>query len=170
MEETKHQTTERLRKFINLQYVKIKRTAAVGSLVMLILNLSFTIYPYIEHRDIHPYAAVPLLFFGIFFLVWIAAHVYVSKMEMYRTEFLAEKILNPYSVYAIGPFEEMKYRSMDLVIMEALYDLTPEGEKKRRLREQIDQVKKWVELGYIPKKDFPKHLKRYYITKIESRL
>jgi hypothetical protein len=164
------QKTERIRRFINLQYVKIKRTAAVGSLVMLILNLSFTMYPFIEHRDIHPYAAIPLLFFSIFFLVWIAAHIYVRKMEMYRTEFLAERILNPYSVYAIGPFEEMKYRNMELVMMEALYDLLPEGEKKQRLREQIDQVQKWVDLGYIPKRDFPKHLKKYYITKIESRL
>jgi len=44
---------------------------------------------------------------------------------MYKTEFLAERILNPYTVYAIGPFEEMKYRNMDIVIMQYLHELLP---------------------------------------------
>ena len=161
---------EQIRRFLNLQYVKIKRTAAVGSLVMLILNLSFTMYPFIEHRDIHPYFAIPLIFLAVFFLVWLASHIYVKKFEMYRTESVAEKVYNPYAVYAIGPFEEMKYRYMDLVIMETLYDLLPEGEKKQKLKDQIKTVREWCDLGYIPKKDFPKHLKKYYITDKENRL
>ena len=161
---------ERIRRFINLQYIKLKRVAAVGSLVMLILNLSFTVYPFIEHRGVHPYLAVPLIFMFVFMIMWLAAHIYVKKLEMYRTEWVAEKMYNPYAVYAIGPFEEMKYRNFDLVIMETLYDLLPEGDKKQQLKEQISKVKNWCELGYIPKKDFPNHLKRYYITKKENRL
>ncbi|KYK21160.1 hypothetical protein AYK21_05360 [Thermoplasmatales archaeon SG8-52-2] len=161
---------ERFRKFFNLQYTKIKRTAAVGSLIMLILNLSFTIYPFIEHRGVHPYFAIPIIFLLIFLLVWLAAHIYVKKFEMYRTESLADKIYNPYSVYAIGPFEEMKYRNFDIVIMEALYDNLPDGSKKHELGEQIKKVKRWCDLGYIPKQEFPQHLKKYYITKKESRL
>ena len=161
---------ESYRKFINLQFVKLKRTAAVGSLIILTLNLSFIIYPFIEHRGIHPYVAVPIVFFSVLFIFWFVSHIYVKKMEMYRTEFLAEKILNPYGVYAIGPFEEMKYRNMDIVIMEALYDLLPEGSKKENLGEHIMKVKEWCTLGYIPKKDFPDHLKKYYITKTEARL
>ena len=89
---------------------------------------------------------------------------------MYRTEWLAEKILNPYGVYAIGPFEEMKYRNFDIVIMEKIFHLLPEGKCKNDLKNQIDKVKQWCDLGYIPKNDFPKHLKKYYITKNESRL
>jgi len=77
---------ERFRKFFNEQYVKMKQMAAVGSLILLAINLSFTIYPYIEHRRVHPYAAIPLLFLGIMLLIWLGAHVYVKKMEMYRTE------------------------------------------------------------------------------------
>ena len=167
---TKTVKEEQFRRFLNLQYVKIKRTAAAGSLIMLILNLSFTMYPYIEHRGVHPYFAIPLIFLVMFLLVWLVAHIYVKKLEMYRTESVAEKLYNPYAVYAIGPFEEMKYRNMDLVIMETLHDLLPEGEKKKKLKEQIETVRGWCDLGYIPKKDFPKHLKKYYITNIESRL
>jgi len=161
---------EGFRKFINLQYVKIKRTAAVGSLVMLIINLSFTIYPYIEHRGVHPYFAIPLIFLGAFLLVWLGAHIYVKKFEMYRTESVAEKVYNPYAVYAIGPFEEMKYRNMELIIMEMIYDVLPEGDKKKKFKEDIEKVRKWCDLGYIPKKDFPKHLTKYYMTKKEGRL
>lgn len=167
---TKTGKDERFRKILNLQYVKIKRTAAVGSLIMLILNLSFTMYPFIEHRNIHPYFTIPLIFLIVFLLVWLAAHIYVKKLEMYRTESVAEKFFNPYAVYAIGPFEEMKYRNMDLVIMKILHDLLPEGEKKQKLKEQIEKIRGWCDLGYIPKKDFPKHLKKYYLTNRESRL
>jgi hypothetical protein len=168
--ETKTVKEERFRRFLNLQYVKIKRTAAVGSLIMLILNLSFTMYPFIEHRGVHPYFAIPLVFLILFLLVWMAAHLYVKKLEMYRTESIAEKVYNPYAVYAIGPFEEMKYRNFDIVVMETLYDILPDGSKKQQLGEQIKKVKRWCDLGYIPKKEFPQHLKKYYITKKESRL
>jgi hypothetical protein len=161
---------ERLRKFVNLQFVKLKRTAAVGSLMILTLNLSFIIYPYIEHRGVHPYIAIPTVFFSVILLFWLISHIYVKKMEMYRTEFLAEKILNPYSVYAIGPFEEMKYMNIDIVLLETLYELLPEGQKKVALKEHIHKVKNWCRLGYIPKNDFPDHLKKYYLTKTEARL
>jgi hypothetical protein len=169
-ERIKENTADRLRRFVNMQYVKIKRTAAVGSMIILALNLSFSIYPFIQHRNIHPYVAIPLLFIAVILILWIAAHIYVKKLEMYKTEFLAERILNPYGVYAIGPFEEMKYRNMDLVIMNYLYELLPEGKSKQELQQQIQKVTHWCDLGFIPKKDFPNHLQKYYLTKNESRL
>jgi hypothetical protein len=162
--------SDRLKKFINMQYVKIKRTAAVGSLIILALNLSFSIYPFIEHRNIHPYLAIPLVFIFVVFFLWMAAHLYVKKLEMYKTESLADRIFNPYSVYAIGPFEEMKYRNIDLVIMKYIFELLPEGKQKNDLKDQIDKVTHWCNLGYIPKKDFPQHLRKYYITNNEMRL
>jgi hypothetical protein len=161
---------EKIRKFFNMQYVKIKRTAAVGSLIILTLNLSFSIYPFISHRGIHPYVAIPLLFSIVIIVIWIAADFYVKRLEMYRTESLAERILNPYAIYAIGPFEEMKYRHMEIPIMEAISKMMPEGKEKNIFDTQLDKVKTWCNLGYIPRKDFPNHLKKYYISKTENRL
>lgn len=161
---------EKIRKIINMQYVKIKRTAAVGSLIILTLNLSFSIYPFISHREIHPYVAIPIIFIIVILIIWFAAEIYVKRLEMYRTEFLAERILNPYSVYAIGPFEEMKYRTMEIPIMQALSKLMPEGSEKDDFDDQLKKVQEWCDLGYIPKKDFPNHLKKYYLTKTEHRL
>ena len=169
---------EKIRKFINMQYVKMKRMASVGGLILLAINLSLTIYPFVEFRfpeyilGILPRAwiGVPLIFLLIIFLIWVGAHIYTNKMEMYRTEFLAEKILNPYTVYAIGPFEEMLYRTMTIPTLEAAYMSMPEGKEKEGVKKSLDMAKKWVELGYIPKKDFPQHLKKYYITNKERRL
>jgi len=161
---------EKIRKFINMQYVKIKRTAAVGSLIILTLNLSFSIYPFISHRGIHPYIAIPSLFIIVLVIIWIAADIYVKRLEMYRTEFLAERILNPYTVYAIGPFEEMKYRNMEIPIMEALSKVLPEGNDKKEFDKHLEKVRKWCNLGYIPRKDFPEHLEKYYLSKTENRL
>ena len=161
---------EKIRKFFNMQYVKIKRTAAVGSLIILTLNLSFSIYPFISHRGIHPYVAIPLLFSIVIIVIWIAADFYVKRLEMYRTESLAERILNPYAIYAIGPFEEMKYRHMEIPIMEAISKMMPEGKEKISFDIQLYKVKNWCDLGYIPRTDFPDHLKKYYISKTENRL
>jgi hypothetical protein len=169
---------ETLRKFINMQYVKMKRMAAVGSLILLAINLSFTIYPFVEFRfpeyvlGMIPRAwvGIPVLLILILLLIMFGAHIYMSKMEMYRTEHLAERILNPYAVYQIGPFEEMLYRTMTIPTLEASYMAMPEGKEKEEVKKNLDRAKKYVDLGYIPKEDFPKHLKKYYITNKERRL
>jgi hypothetical protein len=58
---------ETLRKFINMQYVKMKRMAAVGSLILLAINLSFTIYPFVEFRfPDYVFGILPKAWFNIF--------------------------------------------------------------------------------------------------------
>jgi len=184
--------SERLRKFINIQYVKMKQMAAVGSLLLLAVNLSFVIYPYIEHRfpeyifTIIPRAwiGVLIIFMFIVFLIWIIAHLYVKKMEMYRTEHRAMIMFNPYQVYAFQPFWEMWWRDVyipqmrsQLSTLKSLFRIEKEENEKKQLQKDIDylgveikKVQEWLDLGFIPKKDFPNHLKPYYITKKEQRL
>ena len=82
-------TTDKIRRFINMQYVKIKRTAAVGSMVILALNLSFSIYPFIKHRNIHPYIAIPFIFIAVVFILWLAAHIYVKKTKNVQNRILS---------------------------------------------------------------------------------
>ena len=66
---------------------------------------------------------------------------------MYKTEFFSESVLNPYSVYVIGPFEEMNFRNMDSIIMQELADLMPQGERKKDLQKQIQKGTHWCDLG-----------------------
>jgi len=189
---------EKIRNFVNMQYVKMKRMAAIGSLLLLAVNLSFTIYPYVSHRFNNYVFGIPSAWFGvtsIFFLVvfiiWLGSHVYTTTMEMYRSEKKAEIILNPYQVYAFQPFWEMWWRDIYIPQMKAqlvtLKYLKSIEEKKNKenydtiqyhnitneinyLESEIKKVENWLDLGYIPKEDFPKHLKKYYITKKQRRL
>jgi len=182
---------ERIRRIINIQYVKIKRLAAIGSLLLLAINLSFTMYPYIEFRFPEytlgiprAYVGVPIIFILIMFIIWVCSHIYTNTMEMYRTESLANIIYNPYQVYAFQPFWEMWWRDVyvpqmksQVTVLKNLYKKETDEEEKEYLQKEIkfldsevEKIKNWLDLGFIPKKDFPKHLKKYYITNKEKRL
>ncbi len=162
---------EKIRKFFNMQYVKMKRVAAVGSMILLAINLTLTLYQYIEHRDIHPYIGIPILFVAIMLVILLCAHIYVKKMEMYRTEAHAEVVFNPFSVYAFSPFEEMMYTNSIVPIMEAMVHLLPKGSDERKTLDiKSKKFRRWCEMGYIPKDEFPDKLKEYYITNMQRRL
>lgn len=162
---------EKLRKFFNLQYVKMKRVASVGGMLLLTVNLTLVLYPYIEHRNIHPYIGIPILFTLMIVLILFSAHIYVKKMEMYRTESHAEIVYNPFSVYAFSPFEEMMYTNSMVPVMEALVDVLPEGsDARKKLDDKAKKFKRWCKMGYIPKDEFPAKLQEYYITNKQQRL
>lgn len=162
---------EVIRTFFNIQYVKLKKLSAVGSLTLLAINLSLTIFLYMEERDIHPYIGIPLVFIGVMIVLWLAAHIYVRKMEMYRTEQRAEIIFNPYAVYALAPFQEMIYSHSAVPMMKALIKLLPEGcDEQIELKKKLKKFESWCKMGYIPKKDFPDELKQYYLTDKQQRL
>lgn len=161
---------ERVRRFINIQIVKLQKIANVGSLILLILNFSFVAYPYVEHRDVHPYIVIPVIFVSLGLFILLLAHVYLKKLNMYRTQAEAERYFNPYQVYAIGPFEEMLYRYLWVPTLEAAINLQTDPVEKEKLIDIMEKFMGWVRLGYIPKKDFPKHLKKFYITDKQERL
>lgn len=168
---------EKIRRFLNLQYVKMKRMAAVGSLFLLAVNLSFVVYPYIEFRlpvsimgIPRAWIGVPLLLLFIVLLIWLGSHIYLRVFEMYRTETSADITYNPYTVYAITPFEEMLYTYFSIPTLEGVVTLLPDGPEKDKLVEKLEKFRKWIKLGYIPKEDFPVHLQKFYITNKENRL
>jgi len=182
---------EKIRNFINFQYVKMKKMAGVASLLLLAINLSFTIYPFIEHRFgeyvfgiPRAWITIPILFIFITFLILLGAHFYIKILEMYRTEAKANMTYNPYQVYAFQPFWEMWWRDVyipqmksQLSVLKTLYRNEKNYDEKNRLESdikymdsEIKKVQNWLELGYIPKEDFPKHLKKYYLTDKEQRL
>lgn len=161
---------ERVRRFFNMQIQKLKRVASIGSLILLVFNLSLLIYPYIEHRNVHPYLAIPTIFVLISLLILLLAHAYLKWLDMYRTEQETERYFNPYAVYAFQPWDEMVYRYIHIPMLEAVYHMQPEGNYKRDLEQLIKKLYRWVNKGYIPKEDFPDHLKKYYITNRQARL
>lgn len=161
---------EKIRGYINFQLAKLRKIAMIGSLLLMVLSNSLLIAGYIEHRDLHPYIAIPLVFFGMSAIIMILAHLYTSKFEMYRTEKLAEKMLDPYAVYAMLPYEEMWFREIYIPQQECFIEILPDGKQKEKMKKHLDNIRIWVSKGIIPKKHFPEHLKKYYLTDKENRL
>jgi len=163
---------ECIRGFINYQYVKLKRVAAVGGLIILVINLAFNVYPYVSHRLIFSniYLGIFLLFILIFFSLLILAHLYVVKVEMYRTEAKADAVLSPYNIYAFTPKDELFLRFFYLPTLEGIYSSLKNTTDKEDMKKVIDTVKFWRDSGYIPKEHFPVELKEWYKTKKERRL
>jgi hypothetical protein len=159
------ETSSPLKRFLTLQMTKIRKIAGVGSLFLLVLNLALQLYPNIEQRGVHPYVGIPLTIIGMGILIWIGSHIYVKIVQMSKYESLSEVRLNPYSVNHIAPFEELRYRYVDIPQMEAIYSTMKEGKAKQEFKKNIDIFKEWVELGYIPDKYFPPHLKKSIMYK-----
>ena len=93
------------KRFFNLQLIKLKKFAAVGSLLLLVLNFTFTIYPYVEHRGIHPYMGISVTFVFMCIIVLFAAHVYIRILGMYIAEASADISYSPTATWAIAPFQ-----------------------------------------------------------------
>ena len=160
-----------IKRWFNVQVTKIKHVGMLISIVLLALNLSLTVYSFIKWRGIHPYLGTTLLFFVIMFLILAFSHIWMNKWHMYAPQKMAEAILyNPYAVFAYTPFQEMWFSHIYIPIMEALYDTIQDEEKKKKFKKSLELVKKWTKLGYIPKEDFPEHLKKYYIFDEGMRL
>lgn len=185
MSKDRHDTTsmkekvqqEGFRKWFNLQFVKLKQVAMVGSLVILAVNLSLTLYPYIEHRL--PYyiweiprawLGIPLIFVFVMFVLWIIAHIWTSYLEMYRTQQRAERMLNPYNVYHFNPFQIAWYRNFHLPLMKEQLEQINNPDRKKKYKRQVERVERWLDIGYIPKDEYPDDIKEFYLTDKKNRL
>ena len=156
---------EKIRTYFIRQIVKVQRVAGIGSLVLLTINLSLAAYPYVAWRGVNPYFGIICIFMFVIFMVCFLAHIWMNWLEMYRGEAATKVSYNPYQVYTLSPYEEMWFRLWFIPVMEHMID----GDKEK-LSSNLVKVKEWVEKGYIPKKQFPEHLLKYYITKKEGRL
>jgi heme/copper-type cytochrome/quinol oxidase subunit 4 len=160
-----------MKKRFNVELTKIKQVAMVGSVVLLTLNIALTAYPYLAWRGVHPYAGVALVFLLILGLIWLLAHLYMNVLEMYKEQKLAENVLyNPYAVHQFNPFQEVTWMQYNMAVLEALRSITPDASAQQRLDDAIGAVERWLSLGYIPRRDFPPHLQRYYLTRREERI
>lgn len=143
--------------FIFEQIEKFVQFNGIGIPVMLVMNLTVGLLPYIEQRSFHPYLGFPLVFSTIFILYWTTAHIVVRKGGTYINRSRAAIKYNQYSVWAIPPFQHMMIQHVWLPVL------------KQSDLSKAEMVENWLRLGYIPKEDFPDELKEFYIAKEGSR-
>lgn len=148
-----------MKTWMNKQLFKFQQVFPISTLILLIINLSLQIYGQLEYRNLPFYQTTFSIMLVLFLCVWGFAHIYNDYFEMYKHKKLVEVTLyNPYQVYAFSPFEEVVWRTIYIPMLEEI------GSKN------VDKIKRWLDLGYIPKEDFPDHLKKYYLTKKPGRL
>lgn len=156
-------TIEGTKHFLFEQIEKFQQFSAIGMPVMLVLNLAVSLFSYLQWRNIHPYVGISSLTVVMMCLYWSIAHIVVKKGETFKSKARAAVKYNPYSVWALSPLQWM--------LMNHIWAPILEGTKETKEQQaQVNMVKNWLKLGYIPKEDFPENLKGFYITKGERRL
>jgi len=164
---------EGIRKFIAMQYAKVRRMAGIISLVLLMTSDAFLMLPYLEGWGIHPYIGFPMVVLIISVLIWAISHWYYITKDMHRAEQLAEIKLNPYAIYELSPKEQMQLRTqfIPLLVSNArILRNSGDTQGADELNKFVIQLDQWVRSGRIPKDQFPPELDKYIISDKESRL
>jgi len=148
-----------LKRWGSRQYKKIGMVAAVGSVVLLGLNLSISIFDSMQSPPLHPYVLIPLFFIGVMVCIWLFSVLYVDVLRMNAYEQWQEMLLKPFNVNLFTVFQLTWWREVYIPML-----------RKLELDEQADRLEKWLDLGYIPKEDFPEELRKYVVMEEEYKL
>ena len=164
----------RLRRFVMIQLGKVYKIYQPGTLLLLVLTNSLLFTEYLERREVHPYVAIVLVFNIFIIVLWVAAHIYTRWLNMNEFQHRADTEFNPYAVNHLTPLDEMRWRTYYIPSMTAYYKilekLSPSDPYLLVLKTELDKIKNWVELGFIPDSDAPPHLKDLFKSKMEVRL
>ena len=164
----------KLRRFVMIQFAKMQKVYMPASLMLLILTNSLLFIPYFENRNIHPYVSVCFISLSLFLLLLIIAHVYVRKLGMNQFQHCADIKLNPFAVNHLSSLDEMRWRTFYIPSMTTQYKileyLNENDSYLPVLKQEINKIKRWVDLGYIPPDDAPDHLKDLFKSIMEMRL
>lgn len=148
--------------------IQIDRVMKVGSVIntgLLVLNLSLLISQVWQWRGGPTWAwilgSTVVLSIGIV----LFAHVWTGSLDMVRAMRKASAIHDPPQVYQLVPMQRVQWLNVDIPQLEALaawhrYDGVDEVADS--LEKQIEKLKRWESLGFIPREEYPPHLLHYY--------
>lgn len=165
--------TERIKDAFLRQFVRLRKTAGVVTLGLLIINQALLVAGYVAWRGISIYVIVPsvVLLLGVGAIV--LSNVLWLNMGLFHNETSAQVSHNPVNVYALNPFQEMIWRRYNLPELEAnaqVAEAVGAHEAADTYRQIRDDWAEWTKLGYIPKDEFPDHLHRHYLNAEGQRL
>jgi hypothetical protein len=122
----------RPKKWFMLQMWRLQQVAAIGTLVLLILNLSLQLFGFVKWREPlnNPYFTIPLIAVLIAGAVWGFSIFWDLRLKMWRDQatVLVEK--NPYTKEKMYSKEIAVYQLIYLPILEELGKNNPEMMKK----------------------------------------
>ena len=113
-----------VKKWFMLQLWRVQQVAQILTIALLALNLSLTVYPYLEWREgtvfAETYAGVTLILLLIAAGVWIFAMVWDIKLKMWREQQMVLVEKNPYAKEKMAAKEIVMYQLSWLPLMEKL--------------------------------------------------
>jgi len=156
-----------LRLLFSKQKLVLSKLQGLYSVILLCISISLSFVGFSDINIINPYATFFIVFTILSLILLLIANIYYKKLEMYKYDKEADVEYNPFNVYAFTPFQEVLLYETTLALLKAEFK---ENQNNDDLKKSILKVEKWLKLGYIPKSDFPKHLKSIYLTKKEGRI
>lgn len=155
----------KIRPIIALQMDRVMKVGSVVNTGLLVLNLSLLVSQVWKWRGGPTWAWVlgTMLVVGLG-IVWFA-NFWTHKMDMVRNLRRASAIHDPPQVYQLVPWERVVWLNIIIPQIEAqACALTSLGrdDKASELLKQVEKLKRWESLGFVPREDYPKHLLHYY--------
>jgi hypothetical protein len=154
-------------------YVRVDKARGPIMLGLLAGNQAILIYNLIAWRGVSLYLAVPAILTLLAIAVVLFARFWIDVLSTYKNQVRAETALNPKQIYQIPPFQEMAWRHLHIPRMRSharLLHHAGESYLSEEVDREADRLNRWVDLGYIPRDDFPEHLLHHYLADEGERL
>ena len=140
----------------------------VGSVVntaLLILNLSLLLTQFMEWRGGSVWLWVVGSALVVTLVIFWFAHVWTNSMDMVRALRRASAIHDPCQVYQLAPWERAVWINVLIPQLEcqiAVANAVGARDSAANLQRQVEKMRRWESLGYIPRDEYPRHLLKYY--------
>lgn len=156
-------TSMEVRKRIMHFLARSQEAFAPIQMAMQSLTLTLVAYDFVAWRGIHPYIAIPAIFLLTLSLILGWGYIFVEKLGLFRAKKAGMVSMDPVQVYAFNPFQEMMLVHWHIPLMESSVKVGESmGLDMHQERDALERVKNWASEGFIPRKDFPEHLLKFY--------
>lgn len=135
------------------------------------LTLTLVAYDFVAWRNIHPYIAVPAGFVLMMSLMLLWGYIFVDKLGLYRAKRTTMTVMDPAQVYAFLPKETALFRHNFLQMHRMQIKIAKQmGLDVGTEESNVEQMERWLTLGYIPREEFPEELAHYYAAREGHRI
>lgn len=146
--------------------IRLRKTGGLVSLGLLTVNQALLIAQTVAWRGFNPWIVVPSVAFLLFTLAIAISYAVWILGDGYHAETAAQVAHNPTQTYAYNPFQQVEHKQLRIPKLRAIAAIAEDHdpEAAAELREAIDRWERWVDLGYIPRDEYPEHLLHHYLS------
>ena len=120
------------------QVWRFQQIAMIATLALMMVNLSLTLYKYVQWRIPDPYIGLPMLVFALLLMVWISAWYYDRKLKLWREQMMVAVDRNPYAQDRLTPKEII---NMEWIWIPIVNHADPQTADKLRQWVQLEKFK-----------------------------